>query len=107
MVGTAERFTHADQVWALIGFDVVQTDSGDRRRLGKLTKQGAPYGRAVLFQLGLSASQACPAVDRAKQRALRRGKSKVEATLHAAHKTNRICSHLYRHQIPYDPEKTR
>lgn len=105
LVGEAERFEHADQVWALVGFDVVQNDSGDRRRRGKLTKQGAAYGRAVLFQMGLSASMACPAIGRAKQRALKRGKTKVEATLHAAHKTNRICFHLYRQRIPFDANK--
>jgi len=107
LVADAARFDHADQVWALVGFDTIQDDSGDRRRRGKITKRGHPYGRAVLFQMGLSASMACPAIGRAKQRALQRGKCKLVATIHAAHKTNRICFHLYKHGVAFDPHKSR
>ena len=107
LVADAGRFDHADQVWALVGFDTIQDDSGDRRRRGKITKRGHPYGRAVLFQMGLSASMACPAIGRAKQRALQRGKSKLVATIHAAHKTNRICFHLYKRGVAFDPNKSR
>jgi transposase len=107
LVADVRRFAHADQVWALVGFDIVQDDSGDRRRRGRITKRGQPYGRAVLYQMGLSASLACAAIGRAKQRARQRGKSKIEATLHAAHKTNRICFHLYQHGVPFDPHKSR
>lgn len=107
LVADIQRFDHADQVWALAGFDIVQEDSGDQRRRGHLTKRGRPYARSVLYQMGLNASMACPAVQRAKQRARRRGKSKVVANIHAAHKTNRLCFHLYRHGIPFDPNKSR
>jgi transposase len=107
VVGDITRFTHADQVWALVGFDTCQDDSGDRRRRGKLTKRGEAWYRAVLYQMGLSASLACPAVARAKTRALNRGKSKVAATLHAAHKVNRICFYLYQHNACFDAAKSR
>ena len=107
LVADIQRFDHADQVWALAGFDIVQENSGDQRRRGHLTKRGRPYARAVLYRMGLNASSACPAVRRAKQRARQRGKSKVIANIHAAHKTNRICFHLYRHGIPFDPSQSR
>lgn len=107
LVGDVRRFEHADQVWALVGFDTVQDDSGDRRRRGKITKRGLPYGREVLFQMGLSASMACPVIGDAKRRAQARGKSNLEATIHAAHKTNRICFHLYTHGIPFDATRCR
>jgi transposase len=105
LVGDPGRFQTADQVWALVGFDIVQDHSGDRRRRGHLTKQGQSYGRAVLFQMGFAASRRCPAIRRAKQRARRRGKGHAGAVIHAAHKTNRICFHLYQHGIPFDPDK--
>jgi transposase len=107
VVGDVERFEHADQVWALVGFDTVQNDSGDRRRQGKLTKRGEAWHRAVLYQMGFSASKDCPAIARAKARAVQRGKSKVAANLHAAHKVNRVCFHLYKHHERFDPAKSR
>lgn len=107
LVADVSRFAHADQVWALVGFDTCQDDSGDRRRRGKITKRGLPYGREVLFRMGFSASLSCPAIGRAKQRAQQRGKSSLEATIHAAHKTNRICFHLYKHGIPFNPDLSR
>ena len=107
LVADVDRFAHADQVWALVGFDVIQDDSGDRRRRGKITKRGLPYGREVLFRMGFSASNTCPAIGRAKQRAQQRGKTSLEATIHAAHKTNRICFHLYKLGIPFNPELSR
>ena len=107
VVADVHRFEHADQVWALVGFDIVQDDSGDRRRRGAITKRGQPYGRDVLYQLGFFTSRACSVIRRAKLRALRRGKSHIEAVIHAAHKANRMCFHLYKHGIPFDPAHAR
>lgn len=102
-----QRFAHADQVWSLAGFDVQQDDSGDRRHLGKITKRGHPGLRQVLFSIGLNTSQHCPAIAQAKQRALQRGKGPVGAVIHAAHKANRICFHLLKHQVPFDIKQVR
>lgn len=107
LLADVRRFDHADQVWAYVGFDIVQHDSGDRRQRGHITKRGQPYGRAVLYDLGFWASKACRAIGHARRRALRRGKTEVEAVIHAAHKTNRICFHLYKHGVPFDPAKSR
>jgi transposase len=107
LVGDITRFAHADQVWAMVGYDTIQSDSGDRRRHGKLTKRGKPYGRAVLYQMGICASKDCPAIARAKTRARQRGKTKIEANIHAAHKTNRMCFYLLKHGVPYDAQRAR
>ncbi len=104
-VGDPWRFQHADQVWALAGFDLVQDDSGDRRRQGKLTKQGPGVFRGVLYTIGLTTSRHCPPLAQAKQRALQRGLHPVGATLHVAHRANRICFRLLRDQVPFDPDK--
>ena len=42
-----------------------------------------------------------------KARARQRGMSRVAATLHAAHKVNRICFHLYQHNERFDPQLLR
>jgi len=97
------RFAHADQIWSMAGFDVTQDDSGDRRRMGRITRRGDPAFRKVLFSIGLNTSQYCPAIARARHQALKHGKKRVGAVIHAAHKANRMCFHLLLYQVPYDP----
>jgi transposase len=106
-VGDVHRFQSADQIWALAGFDVGQDDSGDRRRVGKISKRGEAGFRLVLFSIGLNTSQYCPVIAQAKQRARAHGKGAVGAVIHAAHKANRICYHLLLHQVPFDPQRAR
>ena len=99
-----QRFDHADQIWSLAGFDVEQNDSGDRRRIGRITRRGDPAFRAILFAIGLNTSQHCPAIAKAKRQALKHGKKRIGAIIHAAHKANRMCFYLLRHQVAYDPK---
>ncbi|MCB0194571.1 MAG: IS110 family transposase [Anaerolineae bacterium] len=106
-LGHPQRFTHAQEIWAFAGFDVVTEESGDFRRVGHITKKGSPGLRDTLFLIGLHTARQVPAIGRAKQRALARGKSDIAATIHAAHKANRICHHLLFHQIPFDSAQVR
>lgn len=101
------RFDHADQIWALAGFDPGRNDSGDRRFTGEISRRGQPGLRSTLYQIGLNTSQRCSVIRKCKQRALQRGKGRVGATVHAAHKANRICFHLLAHQVAFDPTKAR
>ena len=104
-VGQAQRFSSANEVWALAGFDPLPSDSGDLRRTGPVSKKGDPAFRDTLFMIGVHTSQHCPPIAEAKARALKRGLSPVGATLHAAHKANRLCWRLLHNQIPYDPTR--
>lgn len=106
-LGHPQRFTDPAQIWAFAGFDVVTQESGDFRRLGHITKKGDPAFRDTLYLIGLHTAKNVPAIGRAKQRALARGKRDVAATLHAAHKANRLCHHLLFHQLPFDPDLNR
>jgi transposase len=106
-VGDPRRFQHADQIWSLAGFDPAQDDSGDRRRVGKITKRGAGALRHILYTIGLTASQNCPQLAATKQRALQRGLGPVGAVIHVAHRANRICFRLLRDQLPFDPLRLR
>jgi transposase len=104
-VGDPHRFQHADQIWSMAGLDLVQDDSGDRRRVGGITKRGAGAFRNVLFRIGLITSQHCPQLQATKQRALQRGLRPIGAILHVAHRANRICFRLLSDQVPFDPTK--
>jgi transposase len=103
----AQRFDHADQIWSLAGFDPAQEESGDWRRVGKITRRGNPGLRHVLYTIGLNTSQRCPAIARAKARAQLSGKGPVGAVIHASHKANRMCYRLLRDQVAYDPGRMR
>ena len=106
-LGHPQRFTRAAQIWCFAGFDPVTDESGDFRRIGHISRKGDPGFRDTLFLIGLHTARNVPAIGRVKQRALARGKGDVGATLHAAHKANRICHHLLYHQVPFDPDRLR
>lgn len=104
-VGRPDRFSSPNQVWALAGFDPLPSDSGDTRRTGPISRKGDPAFRDTLFMIGVHTARFCPPIAQAKARALARGLSPVGATLHAAHKANRLCWRLLRDQRPYDPHR--
>jgi len=106
-LGHFRRFTSPDEIWAFAGFDLVTQESGDFRRTGHITKKGEPGFRDTLYLIGFHTAKHIPAVARAKQKALARGKDQTRATIHAAHKANRICHHLLYHQLPFDPARAR
>lgn len=97
------RFQSAAEIWAHAGFDLVTEESGDYRRSGKITKKGHPGLRDTLYLMGFHAARQIPAIARTKAEARKRGKGDVGATLHAAHRVNRICYRLLYDQVPYDP----
>ncbi len=101
------RFTTPAEVWAFAGFDPVTQESGDYRRLGKISRKGHPGLRDTLFLIGLHTARHIPAIGRVRQKALARGKGHVGATLHAAHKANRLCHRLLFDQLPFDPQRSR
>lgn len=106
-LGHPQRFSQAKEIWAFAGFDVVSQQSGDFRRVGHITRKGDPGLRDTLYLIGLHTARQLPAIGRVKLKARARGKRDVGATLHAAHKANRICHHLLYHQLPFDPDRLR
>jgi hypothetical protein len=103
-LGSVARFPSAGHVWSFAGFDLVVDDSGDRRRVGSITKRGAPTLRDTLFLIGLHTSQHCPAIGRTFLTARDRGVPFPLAVIHAAHKANRLCFTLLRERRPYRPD---
>jgi hypothetical protein len=102
-IGTLKRFPSAGHVWSFAGFDLVQDDSGDRRRVGHITKRGNPHFRDTLFLIGLHTAQQCAPIGTTWLEAQQRGLARVPAILHAAHKANRLCYALLRDRRPYRP----
>lgn len=103
-VGDAHHFPSADHIWAFAGFDPIFEQSGDGGWVGRLSKRGDPAFRDALYLIGQSTARHCPPVAEAFRRAYRhQPRRRVLATLHAAHKANRLLYHLLIHQEPYCP----
>lgn len=100
---SSDRFCKSSQIWALAGFDLVTDESGDTKRLGKMTKRGQPTFRDALYQIGDHTSRNCPPIGHTYLDARQRGLDHVAAVIHAAHKANRLCFTLLRERRPYRP----
>ena len=106
-VGSIPRFHRDAEVWALAGYDPISDGSGDHPdRVGHLSKHGDPAFRNALFQMGYRVAQNYAPVSLTFLDAFDRGKSEVEATIHAAHRVNRICFHLMYHDEPFQNHST-
>ena len=85
--------------------DPVYHQSGDSAWVGHMSKRGDPAFRDTLFLIGQSTARHCPPIRRAFQRAYRaQPRRRVLATLHAAHKANRLLYHLLRFKEVYCPD---
>jgi len=106
-VGAIQRFDRAAQVWAFAGYDPISDGSGDRpERVGHLSKHGDPAFRDALYQMGYRVAQNYAPVSITFLDAFERGKCEVEATIHAAHRVNRICFHLMKMDEPFESRAT-
>ncbi|MDY6878403.1 MAG: hypothetical protein SWK90_19670 [Chloroflexota bacterium] len=77
--------------------------SGDVIIHGEMSKQGAPFFRDTLYLMGYQLALHCAYFGNTFLDAIERGKSEVEATIHTAHKVNRVFIHLLQHDEPFDP----
>lgn len=100
---TITRFPTAAHIWAFAGYDLVTSESGDSKRLGRITKRGDPGFRDALYQIGHHTARHCPPIGHAYLAARERGLEHVAAVIHAAHKANRLCFTLLRERRPYRP----
>jgi transposase len=101
--GDPQRFLFAGQIWSFAGFDPVTEESGDKKRVGHISQKGDPYFRDTLYLLGFQLSRHEAYFGMPFLNAIDRGKSEIEATLHAAHKVNRVFWHLLTQDEPFDP----
>lgn len=77
-----ERFANARKVTAYVGFDPVEDSSGERRRMGSISKQGSRLLRFYLVEAGQIAIRKDPDLARVYQRVLvRRGHAKAKVAV--------------------------
>jgi len=77
--------------------------TGDVVLHGPMSKQGDPFFRDTLYLLGYQLGLHCAYFGDTFLNAIEHGKHEVEATIHTAHKVNRVFIHLLQHDEPFDP----
>ena len=106
-IGSASRFHRAAEVWAFAGFDPITDGSGDSPdRIGHISKRGDPAFRDALYQMGYRAALHYAPIGLTFLDAVERSKCEVLATIHAAHRLNRICFHLLSNDEPFVDQST-
>jgi transposase len=77
-----ERFANSRKVTAYVGFDPVEDSSGERRRIGSISKQGSRLLRFYLVEAGQIAIRQDQDLARVYQRVLiRRGHAKAKVAV--------------------------
>ena len=77
-----ERFANPRKVTAYVGFDPVEDSSGDRRRIGSISKQGSRLLRFLLVEAGQIAVRRDPELAQVYRRVLvRRGHAKAKVAV--------------------------
>lgn len=102
--GKVDRFADARQFAAGIGVTPKEDSSGERRRLGGITKRGNPYLRRLLVQGAQSVVNACQRRDDAISLLARRlleRKSRNTVIVAVANRLARIIYAVMKHREPY------
>ena len=106
VIDEARRFSNAHQVGAYLGLVPSEKSTGERRRLGSITKQGNSYARAILMQTswGLLQKQGNDPLKKwAQAVAARRGKFIAAVAL--ARRLAGVLWAMWRDDTAYDPAR--
>lgn len=107
-IQTIERFASAKKMAAFFGVHPVFKQSGDSVGQVRMSKQGSPEMRALLYMITLNAIQEHPIIAPLYERLVEEeGKEKMVAIGACMHKTLRILYGILKHREPFDPEVDR
>lgn len=97
-------FTHRDPYIAFLGLDVKTKDSGRHRGRRRLTKQGNPEVRRLLFNAAMAATKSGQHFAQTYQDLQSRGFSKIQALVIVCRKLARLAFVLLKNQSSFNPE---
>lgn len=101
------QFIHRDPFIAFLGLDVRTKDSGQHKGRRKLTKQGDPEYRRLLFNAAMAATKRGRHFYTDYQQLQARGLSKIASLVVIARKLARLAFSLLKHQTTFDPMRHR
>jgi transposase len=97
-------FTHRDPYIAYLGLDVKTKDSGKHRGRRRLTKQGNPEVRRLLFNAAMAATKNGQHFAPTYHALQSRGLSKIQALVIICRKLARLAFALLKNQSSFNPE---
>jgi len=97
-------FTHRDPYIAFLGLDVKTKDSGKHKGRRKLTKQGNPEVRRLLFNAAMAATRSDRHFAATYQALQSRGFTKIQALVIICRKLARLAFVLLKNQSSFNPE---
>lgn len=106
VLGPPERFATSRRVTAYVGLDPVESSSGERRRIGKISKQGSRLLRFLLIEAAVTAARLDPDFKAAYQR-LKHKKTHATAKVAIARRVLVRSWILLRDQIDVDEFRRR
>jgi hypothetical protein len=103
LVGYPPRFDWADQLWAYVGFDPIENQSGDSNPHKPLviSRRGGRFDRHILTWSAVLVAGHHPVFGQTFIRAEQRGMGMWGAAIHTAHKLNRLCFRLIADDRPF------
>jgi transposase len=103
LVDYPPRFDWADQVWSYVGFDPIQSQSGDSdpHKRHAISRRGDPFHRHIFSWMGLMTAGHHPTFGQTFLDAEVRGMGIWGAAIHTAHKLHRTCFRLLLDDRPY------
>jgi transposase len=107
VIDEARRFTDAHQVGAYLGLVPSEKSSGDKRRLGAITKEGNSYARAMLMQTSWGLLRQAKSEDPLQQwaQAVARRRGKFIAAVALARRLAGVLWAMWRDDMAYDPAR--
>jgi hypothetical protein len=101
LVGAPPVFDWPDQVWACVGFDLIEKQSGDSTKTYGISHRGDPFHRQTLVWMANLVAGHHPTFGQVFMAAESRGLGVWGAAIHTAHKLNRVCFRLLAEDRPY------
>lgn len=105
VIDEAHRFRHAHEVESYLGLVPCEDTTGGRQRLGRITKAGNPYLRALLVQAAWSVLRQRNADDPLRQwgEAIAARRGKRIAVIAVARRLTGVLWAMWRRDTVYDP----
>ena len=103
IIGDVYRFETSKKISSYIGVHPVLEDSGDGKKVARMSKKGSKEARVILFNVAMSAIVHNEMIKELYEGYLEKGKCKMSAIGIMMHKIFRIIYGMLKHREKYDP----
>ena len=103
--GNLDRFHSAKALTGYLGLYPTLEQSGDSQKNGRLTKRGARLAKKAIYLASIAAIRHNKELRQVYMNYRSRGRAKKECIIITARKLLAIIYSIYKHNVPYDPQR--